>query len=761
MTQTVTAEQPPPQGKSGRAIEVRGLCKSFGDNDVLRGVDFYVNEGQVVCVIGPSGSGKSTLLRCVNRLEEPTSGTVLVEGVDICDEETDLDQVRSRIGMVFQQFNLFPHMTVMRNLTIAQQRVKKRSGAEAKKIAMANLEKVGLAEKADAYPAHLSGGQQQRVAIARALSMDPDMMLFDEPTSALDPELVGDVLDVMRNLAAEGMTMMVVTHEMDFAREVGDVTYTQLLNRRGGIVDIFPPGDDLPLRIEFFGDRVDSLRRFDPISQRSEAQAREATVGPAHEIALWRREAAAARMRALDAEGLRREARDEWEAAIERIALGERFEGRSLFAPFFWTEPANHQARGDGNSRSSLVVGPSSLLAHLPPGAAVLFSELSLLEQHAAELRNHAEERRERHTESGELPPGFPRPYLQWEELLAQGRGVSLVNLSNNDEAIGDRLWAIGSGADALLSPIANRHLPETLFVPADLFGGQLKRLVEDIVARLRDGEQVAIVTPQAARIQEMVEEKMKDEGGRMKGEADSSSFILHPSSFVHGSLDEGWRSPDLNLTLYSDAEIFGWRQRRPVAERKRKRDRSAEERAAFLRGLKTGDYVVHIEHGIAVYEGLVRRTIGKTDRDYLNLRYAEGDKLYVPVDQIDRVSRYIGAGDAVPQLTRMQRSSGAVPGIRTNTPARARPSRTARAKPPSRPQSRATKLVAEGRAARPLAAPMAAMRSRAAATLARVSASQPWSASAASAPICAVRFRPKWLRMRSKPAIATAGPRA
>ena len=203
MTQSVGLE------KSKRAIEVRGLCKSFGENEVLKGVDFYVNQGQVVCVIGPSGSGKSTLLRCVNRLEEPTAGTVLVDGIDICDEETNLDQVRSRIGMVFQQFNLFPHMTVLRNLTIAQQRVRKRSGAEAKKIALANLEKVGLAEKANAYPAHLSGGQQQRVAIARALSMDPDMMLFDEPTSALDPELVGDVLDVMRQLASEGMTMMV------------------------------------------------------------------------------------------------------------------------------------------------------------------------------------------------------------------------------------------------------------------------------------------------------------------------------------------------------------------------------------------------------------------------------------------------------------------------------------------------------------------------------------------------------------------------
>ncbi|MCX6395433.1 MAG: amino acid ABC transporter ATP-binding protein [Propionibacteriales bacterium] len=204
------------------AIEVRDLHKSFGDNEVLKGIDFTVEDGQVVCVIGPSGSGKSTLLRCVNRLEEPTSGIVLVEGTDITDPEVDLDAVRSRIGMVFQSFNLFPHMTVLDNLTIAQRRVKKRTKAAAEVVARTNLEKVGLSEKSEAYPAHLSGGQQQRVAIARALSMDPDMMLFDEPTSALDPELVGDVLDVMRQLASEGMTMMVVTHEMGFAREVGD-----------------------------------------------------------------------------------------------------------------------------------------------------------------------------------------------------------------------------------------------------------------------------------------------------------------------------------------------------------------------------------------------------------------------------------------------------------------------------------------------------------------------------------------------------------
>jgi polar amino acid transport system ATP-binding protein len=214
------------------AIEVRALCKTFGSNEVLKGIDFHVDQGEVVCVIGPSGSGKSTLLRCVNRLEEPTTGTVMVEGIDITDSETDLDDVRTRIGMVFQQFNLFPHLTVLKNLTLAQQRAKRRSKSEATEIARRNLAKVGLAEKADAFPAQLSGGQQQRVAIARALSMDPDMMLFDEPTSALDPELVGDVLEVMKDLAKEGMTMMVVTHEMGFAREVGD----RVVFMDGGVV---------------------------------------------------------------------------------------------------------------------------------------------------------------------------------------------------------------------------------------------------------------------------------------------------------------------------------------------------------------------------------------------------------------------------------------------------------------------------------------------------------------------------------------------
>jgi polar amino acid transport system ATP-binding protein len=222
----------PQLDREAAAIDVQQLHKYFGDNEVLKGIDFHVDQGQVVCVIGPSGSGKSTLLRCVNRLEEPTSGRILIEGVEITDPDIDVDKVRSRIGMVFQSFNLFPHLTALRNLTIAQQRVKGRSKDEAVQVARRNLEKVGLADREDAFPAHLSGGQQQRIAIARALSMDPDMMLFDEPTSALDPELVGDVLDVMKDLASEGMTMMVVTHEMGFAREVGD----NLVFMDGGVI---------------------------------------------------------------------------------------------------------------------------------------------------------------------------------------------------------------------------------------------------------------------------------------------------------------------------------------------------------------------------------------------------------------------------------------------------------------------------------------------------------------------------------------------
>jgi polar amino acid transport system ATP-binding protein len=203
-------------------IEIRDLHKSFGELEVLRGIDFRVQQGEVVCVIGPSGSGKSTLLRCINLLEQPTSGQVFVGGVEVTDPDVDIDAARRRIGMVFQQFNLFPHLTALENVTIAQRRVLGRDKAAAERVAHENLARVGLTDKAHSYPAQLSGGQQQRVAIARALAMEPELMLFDEPTSALDPELVGDVLAVMRHLAGDGMTMIVVTHEMSFAREVAD-----------------------------------------------------------------------------------------------------------------------------------------------------------------------------------------------------------------------------------------------------------------------------------------------------------------------------------------------------------------------------------------------------------------------------------------------------------------------------------------------------------------------------------------------------------
>jgi polar amino acid transport system ATP-binding protein len=204
------------------AISIQGLSKSFGTNEVLKDISLDVATGEVVCVIGPSGSGKSTLLRCVNMLETPTSGTIHVGADEMTDPDVDIDRVRRRIGMVFQSFNLFPHLTVLQNLTIAQTKVLRRSKTEADKVARHNLERVGMTHKEDAFPAQLSGGQQQRVAIARSLSMDPELMLFDEPTSALDPELVGEVLAVMKSLANQGMTMMIVTHEMAFAREVAD-----------------------------------------------------------------------------------------------------------------------------------------------------------------------------------------------------------------------------------------------------------------------------------------------------------------------------------------------------------------------------------------------------------------------------------------------------------------------------------------------------------------------------------------------------------
>jgi polar amino acid transport system ATP-binding protein len=224
----------------GEAIRVEALTKRFGRLEVLRGVDCVVQDSEVVCVIGPSGSGKSTLLRCLNGLEEATSGRVMVHGVAVHDPGTDLDALRTEIGMVFQRFNLFPHRTVLQNLTLAPSTVRGLSAGEARDRAEALLAKVGVLDKRDAWPNQLSGGQQQRVAIARALAMQPKIMLFDEPTSSLDPEMVGEVLAVMRTLAEEGMTMVVVTHEMGFARQVAGRV---ILMDEGQIVEDAAPGD--------------------------------------------------------------------------------------------------------------------------------------------------------------------------------------------------------------------------------------------------------------------------------------------------------------------------------------------------------------------------------------------------------------------------------------------------------------------------------------------------------------------------------------
>ncbi|MBQ6388860.1 MAG: amino acid ABC transporter ATP-binding protein [Mogibacterium sp.] len=202
-------------------IDIKSLCKDFGDLKVLKNIDLHIDQGERVVIIGPSGSGKSTLLRCMNLLEIPTSGQIIFEGADLTDKKTDLDNVRCKMGMVFQQFNLFPHKTILENLTLAPRYHKMMSEEEANETAMKLLTRIGLADKANVYPSTLSGGQKQRVAIVRALAMGPDVMLFDEPTSALDPEMVGEVLELIRELAHDGMTMAIVTHEMGFAKEVG------------------------------------------------------------------------------------------------------------------------------------------------------------------------------------------------------------------------------------------------------------------------------------------------------------------------------------------------------------------------------------------------------------------------------------------------------------------------------------------------------------------------------------------------------------
>ncbi|NJO04976.1 MAG: transcription-repair coupling factor [Chloroflexaceae bacterium] len=399
------------------------------------------------------------------------------------------------------------------------------------------------------------------------------------------------------------------------------------LARRGGIVDIWPPADEQPLRIEWFGDEIDSLRRFEPGTQRSEQRIETALIGPVYEFPYWQHDKALERITALDVRTLRPEAQASWRAALERMAAGEHTDSWSFFAPFYRTED-----------------GLPSLLQHLPAGSVVAFDEALLLSQVAHEWQDRSEDQYNQLIDGSELPRGFPRPYLRWEELIGSSStpaaGLALLDLSNNAELDVAR-WITGG------APLDVRAYATPGFQPEELFGGQLKRLVQAVVERLRGGEEVVMVTPQAARLQELVSETYHASNG--KGNTLPAGFTV-----VHGALSEGWHLPDQRLILYTDSEIFGWQQHRSQVSRRARKQRTENERAAFLRGLKPGDYVVHIEHGIAVYEGLLRRTVADIEREYLSLRYAAGDRLYVPVDQVDRVARYIGAGDAAPQLTRL-----------------------------------------------------------------------------------------------------------
>ncbi|MBM4412949.1 MAG: transcription-repair coupling factor [Chloroflexi bacterium] len=382
------------------------------------------------------------------------------------------------------------------------------------------------------------------------------------------------------------------------------------INRRGGILDIFPLGTTHPLRIEFFGDEIDSMRWFEPLTQRSIQSITEITIGPANEYRHQQTDAVVHWLKQQDYSMLRSEAQHEWQQFIDRLSNDERFDGREFLMPFY----AQHQQ-------------PSGLTTTLAADIPLLISEPVLVAQAASEYSIQHEQRRIQHVESGELPPWYPIVVLDWRIALQHPR---VMHMATADLPFRELL------ADPQIVT-----LNPDLFRGVDLYGGRLKDLVNDIQKRLLNQHHVWLVTPQAARLHEMIEESGAD---------------MHNVRVIHGVIDSGWSSPALNLTIYSDAEIFGWTQRRTTARPKKadRIDQASQERAAFLRGLQVGDYVVHIEHGIAVYEGMIRRTIDTIEREYLNLRYAAGDKLYVPVDQVDRVSRYIGAGDAEPTLTRL-----------------------------------------------------------------------------------------------------------
>ncbi len=470
-------------------------------------------------------------------------------------------------------------------------------------------------------------------ALAAPIVVAPIKALMQPTLTPTDLQTVMRVLTVGESVAVRQL----LDHFSQVGyRSVAAVEAIGEWSSRGGIIDIWPPTDERPLRIEFFGDEVESLRRFDPLSQRSERRERQARILPPHEVALWRHEAAIERLSALDLETLRPEVRHEWSAAEERLAHLERFEGRAFYAPLF-----------AGSE------GLRSLLDHLPAGGLVLLSEAREVREAAEELERQAEETRAAQIATGELPHRFPRPFLAWNELLAQTWQLDLVDLSGQPLTAGDQAASEADKAAVLASGISLEPfvLSSSLFVPAERFGGQMKLVLDEIEGRINAGERVLIVSPQSSRIAELCKERGLHPA--MGPDVEGNGADLPRLTLLHSSLSEGWRSPDLGLLVLTDSELFGFQPRRPLIT-KRKRQQREIDRQAFLQTLAPGDYVVHIEHGIAVYEGLRRINVEGIEREYLNLRYAAGDALFVPVDQIDRVSKYIGGADSVPALTRL-----------------------------------------------------------------------------------------------------------
>jgi transcription-repair coupling factor (superfamily II helicase) len=529
-------------------------------------------------------------------------------------------------------------------------------------------EQVLLLPAADALPyEHMSQGAEviaERLRVLQVLrSWQPDgedvaaPLIVTTIKALLQPTLTPDEL-------ARVIRSIKVGQQLDprsLLQHWSDLGYTSVaaveapgeISSRGGIIDIWPYTDAEPLRIEFFGDEIDSMRRFDPLSQRSGKRVKGAEIMPPHEIPFWKRDRAMARLHALDTTDLRSEVLSEWRANIERLEHGSRFEGRAFYAPFFFDDPL------------------PAIVQHLPIGTPMLLTEAREIVQGAAELDQQGQENYAQQRAAREIPAGVPRPYLVWRDVVTQIADRPLLDLSSQPA---DDPTVRGDQATVAISP--------TLFAVAERFGGQLTRAFDDIARRTKAGEQVVIVSPQAGRMRELGmergligenqeprtenqeedEEEQRTENREQgnKGTTEqriSGSQPLAPSPqslvVLHGTLSEGWHSRDLGLTLYTDNEIFGFQPRRPIVTRRKRQQREID-RQAFLQTLQPGDHVVHVEHGIAIYEGLRRINVEGIEREYLHLRYAAGDVVYVPVDQIDRVSKYIGSAESIPALSRL-----------------------------------------------------------------------------------------------------------